>query len=664
MPIAYSQANRKIRVSTPLGADVLLLERFVGEEAISQPFAFTLDMVSEDAAVDPAALLRKPVCVTVLLPDGSERAIHGRVRRFVQHGRSDQLTRYQAEVVPWLWFLGLSSDCRIFQRLSVPDIVTKVFKDLGFSDFSVRTSGTYAPREYCVQYRETHLDFVSRLLEEEGIFYFFEHAADKHVLVLADAPSAVKPCPGQEKAPFRPERGHQQDDIITACSTELVARTGKVALTDYNFETPSASLDAMSSGEAPEEHYDYPGSYAERDEGDRYARLLLEEREAGTELLRLTSSVRAFQSGYRFTLQEHYRRDLNKAYTLVRVRHEAGSGAFTADGGDAEFDYENTVEAIPHAVPYRPPRDTPRPIVHGTQTAVVVGPSGEEIHVDKYGRVKIQFHWDREGKKDDASSCWVRVSSTWAGKNWGFIQLPRIGQEVVVDFLEGDPDHPIVTGRVYNAEQMPPYALPANSTQSGLKTRSSKGGGEANFNELRFEDKKGSEEVYLHAEKDWNTMVENDHTRTVGHDETQTVKHDRTRTVENDEKITVQHDRSATIQHDDTLTISNKLATSVGMDESRSVGGKRETSVAMNDTLSVGQNLEQSASMNFTLDAGMKVEIKAGVSIKLTAGASSIELGPAGVTINGAPKVAIQGAAQVSVQGGMVEIVGGLVKIN
>ena len=683
----YSQANRKLRVSTPLGGDALLLERFAGEEGLSTPFLFTLDMVSENPDVDPEALLRKPVCVSVVLPDDSERFIHGRIRRFVQLGRTDALTSYRAEVVPWLWFLSLGSDCRIFQQMSVPEIVEQVFGDLGFSDFSVRTSGTYAKRDYCVQYRETHLDFVSRLLEEEGIFYFFEHASDKHTLVLADATSAIRPCPGQERAPLREGGGYQDADVVRSVMIERAARTGKVALTDYNFETPFASLAALSSGDAPEERYDFPGSYGERDAGDRYARLQLEAHETGVETLRGTSSCRAFQSGYRFTLQDHYRREANKAYTLVRVRHEAGSGGFAADGGDT-FDYQNEFECIPHAVPYRPLRDTPRPIVHGSQTAVVVGPSGEEIYVDKYGRVKVQFHWDRKGQKNESSSCWMRVASTWAGKNWGFIQIPRIGQEVIVDFLEGDPDQPIVTGRVYNADQMPPYALPANGTQSGLKTRSSKQGGEANFNELRFEDKKGSEEVYLHAEKDWNTMVEHDHTRTVGNDETLTVKHDRTRLVEHDEKvtvkndrtktiehdetITVQNDRSATIQHDDTLTISNKLATSVGMDESRSVGGKRETSVSMDDKLDVGMNLEHKASMNglldagmnLTLQAGMNLELKAGVSIKLTAGASSIELGPAGITIQGAPKVAVQGAAQVSVQGGMVEIVGGLVKIN
>ena len=668
----FSQDQRNIRVSTPLGKDKLLLQRLAGEEGLSTPYLFTLDLASEDQAVDPAGLLRKPVCVTVVLGDGSERLIHGRIRRFVQLGRSEALTSYQAEMVPWLWFLSLSSDCRIFQQMSVPEIVEKVFTEHGFTDFQLRTSGSYAKRDYCVQYRETHLDFVSRLLEEEGIFYFFEHTAEKHTLVLADATSAVRPCPKQEKAQFRADSKYRDADVITACSIEQVARTGKVALTDYNFETPSASLDASSSGEAPEEHYDYPGSYGEREAGDRYARLLLEEREAGSEILRGRSTCRAFQAGTRFTLQDHYRRDLNKAYTITRVSHTAGGGGYLATGGD-EFDYQNQFEAIPHAVPYRPARRTPRPIVHGTQTAVVVGPRGEEIYVDKYARVKVQFHWDRLGKNDESSSCWIRVASTWAGKNWGAIQIPRIGQEVIVDFLEGDPDQPIITGRVYNADQMPPYDLPANGTQSGVKSRSSKQGGEANFNELRFEDKKGSEQVYLHAEKDWVTMVENDHTRTVGNDETQTVKRDRkrtverdetltikrhrTKTVEGDEKTTVSGARTETVQKDETITINGKRTESVAQDESitiggkrattvatddkSSIGGKREATVAMDEKVSAGMNIEQTAGMSLTLEAGMSIEIKAGVSLKLSAGASSIEISPAGVVIKGLPLVMI-----------------------
>ena len=654
----FTQDQRNIRVSTPLGKDKLLLQRFTGEEGLSMPYLFTLDMASEDAAVDPSALLRKPVCVTVVLPDGSERLIHGRIRRFVQLGRNEALTSYQAEMVPWLWFLSLSSDCRIFQQLSVPEIVEKVFTEHGFTDFQLRTSGSYAKRDYCVQYRETHLDFVSRLLEEEGIFYFFEHTAEKHTLVLADATSAIRPCPKRDKAQFRPEATYHDDDVITSCTIEQVARTGKVALTDYNFETPSASLDATSSGEAPEELYDYPGSYAER--------------EAGSQILRGRSTCRAFQAGFRFTMQDHYRRDLNKAYTITRVYHGAGSGGFLASSGD-EFDYQNQFEAIPHAVPYRPARRTPRPIVHGTQTAVVVGPRGEEIYVDKYARVKVQFHWDRLGKNDESSSCWIRVASTWAGKNWGAIQIPRIGQEVIVDFLEGDPDQPIITGRVYNAAQMPPYDLPANGTQSGVKSRSSKQGGEANFNELRFEDKKGSEQVYLHAEKDWATMVENDHTRTVGNDETQTVKRDRTRTVERDETLTIKRHRTKTVEgdekttvngartetvqkdekitingkrtesvaQDESITIGGKRATTVATDDKFSIGGKREASVAMDDKVSAGMNIEQSAGMSLTLEAGMSIEIKAGVSLKLSAGASSIEISPAGVVIKGLPLVMI-----------------------
>jgi type VI secretion system secreted protein VgrG len=491
----YSQADRKFRVDTPLGTDVLLLERFEGEEAISQPFRFTLDLVSEDPAIDAAALLRKPASVSMELPDGGTRTIHGRVRRFEQLGREagEGLVSYRAEVVPWLWFLSLASDCRIFQNKSVPDILEQVFKDFGFSDFRANLTGSYEPREYCVQYRETYLDFVSRLMEEEGIFYFFEHAEDKHTLVLADAPSAVKPCPAQAKARFVPQAGPEMhEDVVLGVAVEHSARTGKVTLRDFNYLTPDTSLSSEVKGEAKEEHYDYPGGYATRAQGDRYARIALAAREAEGEQLHGTGTCRAFQAGFRFGLVEHYRADLNAQWQLMRVAHVGTSGGFGTGRGADDADYSNSFTCIPHGVPFHPRATTPRPVVAGTQTAVVVGPAGEEIFPDKYSRVKVQFHWDREGKKDQDSSCWVRVSTAWAGKGFGFLQIPRIGDEVVVAFEEGDPDRPIIVGRVYNAAAMPAWALPANQTQSGVRTRSSKGGAASNCNELRFEDKKGS----------------------------------------------------------------------------------------------------------------------------------------------------------------------------
>src|SRR5437016_1347228 len=506
----YTQSKRSMKVDTALGADVLLLDGFAGDEGVSTPFFYTLDLLSEDASIDAKKLLRSAVVVTLELADGGPRIIHGLVRRFVQLGRSeDKLTTYRAEVVPWLWFLSLSSECKIFQNLSVLDIIEKVFKAQGYNDFQIKCTKSYPKREYCVQYRETHLNFVSRLMEEEGIFYFFEHSKDKHVLTLADANSAVKPCPGQATARMAVQSGAWQEvDVVTAFEREHAVQSDKVTLRDYDYLQPSLQLENSVAGDGKSEVYDYPGNFLKPDEGDRYARLRLEEHEAWRQVVRGASTCRAFQSGWRFDLKEHYRSDANQTYMLVHVQHAGHSGGYHAGEADGP-QYHNSFVAIPHSVPFRPPRTSHKPLVWGSQSAVVVGKSGEEIWVDKHGRVKVQFHWDRNGKKDESSSCWVRVSSAWSGKNWGVVHIPRIGQEVIVDFLEGDPDRPIITGRVYNADQTPPYALPGDQTQSGVKSRSSKGGGTDNFNEIRFEDKKGSEQIVIHAAKDEQIDGEN-----------------------------------------------------------------------------------------------------------------------------------------------------------
>ncbi|MDH5197281.1 MAG: type VI secretion system tip protein VgrG, partial [Gemmatimonadota bacterium] len=310
----YSQDKRPIRVQTALGKEELLLGEFAGNEGVSQLFSFTLDLLSENAAVDPASVLRKPATVTIELPGGGQRYINGTVNRFLQLGQLEGLTFYRAEIVPWLWFLSLSSDCKIFQNLSVTEIVEQVFKDLGYSDFAIRCAGTYPKREYCVQYRETHLNFVSRLLEEEGIFYFFEHEDGKHTLVLADGPSAVQPCPGQSSARMATHTEAQPDDVIMRLEREHAVESGKVTLRDYDPLQPSLRLEGTVTGKGKEELYDYPGDFTAMGEGDRYARLRLEAHEARQQIVRGGGSCRGMQSGYRFDLKEHYRREVNQAY--------------------------------------------------------------------------------------------------------------------------------------------------------------------------------------------------------------------------------------------------------------------------------------------------------------------------------------------------------------
>jgi type VI secretion system secreted protein VgrG len=617
--VSFTQAGRPFTVTTPLGADKLLLERFTGEEAVSAPFHFTLDMVSKTNNVSGDSLVRQPISVNIELSDGGSRVIHGRVSRFVQLGSADGLTSYRADVVPWLWFLSLSSDCRIFQKLSVVEIIKKVFDENGFPDYTIKCVKSYPKREYCVQYRESHLDFVSRLMEEEGIFYFFEHSASKHTLIVADAPSAVKASVTPKAKMAAAGKDNATDDVLDRVEQETSARTGKVVLADYNPATPATQLRSTASGKHKEEVYDYPGNFLARDEGDRYARIRLEEREAMQVVVRGEGNVRGLQSGSKFDLVGHYRGDMNKAYMLLRVWHSGSVGSYHAGTG-AQATYRSRFIGIPADVPYHPPRVTPKPRVFGSQTAVVVGKSGEEIDVDPNGQVIVQFHWDRKGVKDDKSSCRVRVSSTWAGKGWGFIQIPRIGQEVIVDFLEGDPDRPIITGRVYNAEQVPPYTLPTNDTQSGVKSRSARGGASDNFNEIRFEDKKGEEEVYIHAEKDKKEVVENDNDEEIGHDESVTVKNDQTVSVGNDQSISVSKNRSKSVGKDETITVGKNRSANIAENESLTVGKNRDQTVGKSENINVGENRSLSVAKNATISVADKRSTSIGKDDELTVG--------------------------------------------
>jgi type VI secretion system secreted protein VgrG len=615
----YTQEKRLIQIDTPLGEDVLLLKSLSGTEAVSKMFAFSLDLLSENPSIALDQIVGRRVGVSISEEVDQKRYINGFVSRFCQSGADTRFTHYHAEVVPWLWFLTRSAACRIFQNMTVPDIISKIFKDHGFSDFKNSLQGTYGQWDYCVQYRETAFNFVSRLMEQEGIFYFFEHEKDKHTLVLADQPSAHKPCPGQSKARLDYTPGALlKEDVIDEWRLEQELRTGKYSLKDYNFETPSTDLGVKEpsiisvDGNSKYEIYDYPGEYEKKGEGETLAKTRMQEEETTHLVATGSSSCRAFIAGYRFDLEGHSRKDMNKSYILTEVHHTASVGeSYSDDASNDEEEYSNTFSCIPHSVPFRPTRITPKPFVQGPQTAVVVGKSGEEIWVDKYGRVKVQFHWDREGKKDENSSCWVRVSQPWAGKNWGAVWIPRIAQEVIVDFLEGDPDQPIITGRVYNAEQMPPYALPDNQTRSTFMSRSSKGGGSANYNELRFEDKKGSEQIFINAEKDMDQRVENDSREFVGNDRSLIVKGNQKEKVEGD-------------LHGEVI-------------------GNRNEKIGQTMSLQVGQNLQEKSGQNYAHEAGMEIHLKAGMNVVIEAGleltikgsGGFINIGPAGVAISG-----------------------------
>ncbi len=666
----FSQAERSIRLDTVLGTDVLLLSSFAGTEGISRPFSYRIDMLSLDPEIVATDLLRTTMRLDIDMPDGGTRHVHGLVRSFAQLGQGEELTSYRAEIVPWTWFLSLSHECRIHQNKSVPEIVATVFEDLGFTDFDNRCSRSYASREYCVQYRESHLNFVSRLLEEEGIFTCFEHSEDRHILVLADDNSAFQPVVGQPEMWMRPEAAAGATDGITSLERERSARLGRVTLEDYDWLQPQMSLQSQLEGAEPEELYDYhPGRYTTQDMGDRYSRLLLEEQEAQRELALGVATCRHFEAGRTFELQGHYRDDMNEEYVLLDVS-QAGRNSDYMARDTPTTTYDVSFVAMPSRVPYRPAHTAVKPTIQGLQTAEVVGKSGEEIWTDSHGRIKVQFHWDREGQKDENSSCWIRVATPWAGKGYGSISIPRIGNEVVVAFEEGDPDRPLVLGSVYNAVQTPPFGLPDSGIQMGMKSRSSPGGGGAN--EITMTDTKGNEMMNIHAQYDQVTTVLNDQTNTIQNNRTSSVAVDDAESVGSNQSVDVGADQSIAIGGNRTLevggnqtsTVGGNDDTSVGGNQSLAVGGNRTITIGSDDELSVGgdrkmgasSNAEMSAGSNYTIkggtnvqvEAGAKVTIKAGATITLEAGGSKIEVGPAGVTI--------QTGAMVTVTGAMIKL--------
>jgi type VI secretion system secreted protein VgrG len=629
-------------------------------------------MISIERSLGFTEIVGQGVTVTIKgMAGGSPRYIHGICTRFVQAGRVGKQTRYRAELHPWLWLLGKTADCRIFQEKSVPDIVKEIFQDFGFSSgehFKDDLRSSYASRPYCVQYQETALDFVSRLMEDEGIHYYFTHEDGKHTLVLSDTSADNPACANLEKARYVEDVSTSVDeDAITECEIAHEIVAGKYASTDYNFEMPSTSLlatvDAAAETKGDQlELFEYPGGHVEKDPGEARAKLRIEAEEVQAIHLSGTSNCRTFTPGHTFEMAEHDRDDANIEYLLVRAYHQASGQQ-----------YSNTFEAIPKCVPFRPPRTTPKAEIVGAQTAVVVGKSGEEIWTDEYGRIKIQFHWDRKGAKDDKSSCFVRVAQFWAGKGWGALFLPRVGQEVMVSFLDGDPDRPIITGSVYNAEQTVPYTLPDNQTKSTVLSRSSKEGDAGN--EIRFEDMKDSEEVYIHAQKDMVLEVENDWTITIKHDLTATITNDRTTTIEEgNESLTVtKGNRTIAVDKgDETHAVKGKRSLAVDKDESHTNKAKFDHKVKGNYTLKVdgdlvieAKSVTIKAAQAMTLKGGTDVKAEAGTGMTLKAGTDMKLKGGINMELEGAVGLKAKGGAMAEVAGGgMLTLKGGMVKIN
>ncbi|MBE0543997.1 MAG: type VI secretion system tip protein VgrG [Verrucomicrobia bacterium] len=687
------QESRLLGINTALGPEALAAQSVSVQEQLSRLFEIEAELVSEDGEIGFDKIVGHPATIRLEVGQNSKRYFNGFVSRLVQVPNQGGYARYRATLVPWLWLLTRTSDCRIFQEKSVPEIIEEVFKGHGFDDYQLKLSGSYEKKEYCVQYRETDFNFVSRLMEQEGIYYFFTHEDGKHMLVLADSISAHKPFEGYEEvAYYELERGAGGREAVTDWTVVQEVQPGAYALNDFDFKKPKASLRASTSvtrqhGQAKFEIYDYPGEYLEQGEGERLADVRLHELQAQHELLRGQASARGLAAGNTFKLKNHPRSDQNREYLITGVSLRVDAGEFASGGAEGEGEFFScSFTAIDSQQVFRAARKTPKPIVQGPQTAIVSGPSGEEIYTDEHARVKVQFHWDRYGKADENSSCWVRVSQYWAGKEWGAIHIPRMGQEVIIEFLEGDPDRPIITGRVYNADQVPPYELPANKTQSGIKSRSSKGASTPNFNEIRFEDKKGEEQLFIHAEKDQDIEVENDETHWVGHDrvktidndETTHVKHDRSETVDNDESITIHGNRAETVNKNETITIDENRTTSIGKnedlsvgakrsvsveaDETIDVGGKRTQTVAKDETLSVGGNLQQTIEKSQAIKVGKSFVLEAADDITLKTGSASITMKKDGtiqikgkdLTLEGSGKINAKASGDMILKGSKI----------
>jgi len=649
--MAITQSNRWVQVDSPLGGDVLLLQGMEGSEDLGRLFHYELDLTSEDRAIKFDQLLGKPMGLALELHDGGKRYFHGiacSCRQLTGHG---QFAGYRVSLRPWFWLLTRTSDCRIFQNKTVPDIIKQVFRDLGFSDFEDSLSGSYREWEYCVQYRETSFDFVSRLMEQEGIYYYFRHEKARHVLVLADAYGAHSTAAGYASVPFYPpDQQMRERDHFYDWQLAREVQPGSLALNDYDFQRPSASLEVRSSvsrshsnGDHP--LYDYPGEYVQSKDGEHYARTRIEAIHSQFERVQLRGRARGLGSGHLFKLTGYERADQNREYLVVVARYQLRQELYESGQLDLAEQFTSELDCMDASQAFRPLPLTPMPIVRGPQTARVVGPAGEEIWTDQHGRVKVHFHWDRHDQSNENSSCWMRVSQAWAGKNWGSVQIPRIGQEVIVSFLEGDPDRPIITGRVYNAEQTVPYELPAHATQSGVKSRSSKGGSPANFNEIRMEDNMGAEQLFIHAEKNQDIEVEHDETHWVGHDRTKTidndetvhVKHDRTETVDNNETITIGVDRKEKVGKNETITIGADRTEKVGANETITIVSNRKEDVGNNETISIGADRTEKVGANetITIVSNRKEDVGGNETIGITGNRNETVKGNEGIEING-----------------------------
>jgi type VI secretion system secreted protein VgrG len=663
---AKTQAHRTLGIATPLGLDKLLLVAMHGTETLGRLFEFELELASEGAPVDYTKILGQNVTVRLALRGGGSRYFNGFISRFafvgVDESQKDhrRIHFYRATMVPWTWYLTRTADCRIFQDKTVPQIIEQIFRDKGFTDFSKELQGSYRTWEYCVQYRETDFNFISRLMENEGIYYYFKHENGKHTIVLCDSSSNHSPAEGYKDLHFdEPDLHSTHDAYIWDWVIAHEITPNQYAINDFDPLQPRAELFRSLNVEHPHdpgtfEIYDYPGGYVAPADGRSYVTVRMQEVEAPYAVAQGESSARGVFAGATFTLQDHPSMDSGK-YLITGISYQLqnedlGPGFPRTSARGA---YHCQVTCIPAAYEFRTPRTTPKPFVQGPQTALVVGPSGEEIYTDRHGRVKVKFHWDRDPAKNETSSCWIRVAQNWGGKQWGIVFNPRIGQEVIVDFLEGDPDRPIITGRVYNGDHVPPYALPANQTVSTIKSDSSPGHG--GFNELRFEDKKGSEQVFINAQRRMDERVGASLYETIGANrETHTIK-DRNLLVDGDQNVHIKGSRYDKIDAEYYQHVVSSVIK--GYDDIYYLNVALDLEMTAENIFFEASNQYQLGAADMFVTAGNAFDLKA-AQVHLQ-GTQSVDMKTAQMKLSGDSMFDLKGGA-VNIEGSTVSIKGNM----
>jgi type VI secretion system secreted protein VgrG len=669
---AFKQDDRILTFSSPLGKDVLLPEHLAGMEGISELFFYQLDVLATtDTKVDPKKIVGQKVTVAMQATDsGTKRHVNGFVSGFEINGGDEEFNNYRVYIVPNLWVLTLNKNTRVFQDMTVIDVIKHVLSTYKISPAD-ETSNTYTKLEYCTQYRETDFAFISRLMEQHGILYYFKHSEDDHTFTLQDVSSKLNACPIQNTFRYAPQ-GDKTEGFYDFVITELHSRTSMVTGTytawDYGFVPYTAFTDKQTTrgplGQNSNENYDYINSAAAYlkkigsqskipDLVQSLNTMRYQSGDASSVIIEGSSNAICLQTGYNFELSKHPQSSLNEKYLTVRVEHNVRQmPSYRSKSQGRGEPYGNSFTAIPFSIPYRPPLKTPRPAVNGMHTGKVIVSSGDESHMDKYGRVNVQFWWDRQRKPNTPDNTWLRVAQSWAGKGWGTYYWPRIDDEVLIDFMEGDPDQPIVVGSVYNGVNMPKYDPAGQYTLSGILTRSSKNGGADNANELRFEDLKGKEQIYMNAERDYDLHVEHDWHTLVGNEQHTKITSNQFEEVDGDSHLLVKGKQLHEIDGEADRNVKGDCKESVGQDSNINVGQNLNKKVGMNYSLQVGQNQFNKSGMLYVVDSGQEVHIKGGMNVVIEAGMNVCLSGPGGFVSVGPTGVIIQGTLVMINSGG------------